>query len=68
MDVAINAFGVNRLMFGSDWPVCKLAANYEEVCDTLSTFLEQLSEREQELIWSGNANEFYRLNIGQTGT
>ncbi len=62
IDSAIEAFGVNRVMFGSDWPVCKLAAEYNEVCDLISNFLEPFSRFEKELIWSGNAIDFYNLD------
>ncbi len=62
IDSAIEAFGINRVMFGSDWPVCKLAAEYNEVCDLVSNFLEPFSRFEKELIWSGNAIDFYNLD------
>ncbi len=50
-------------MFGSDWPVCKLAAEYDQVCDVISTYIDQLSTAEQTLIWSGNAKKFYNLDL-----
>lgn len=63
MEIALNAFGVNRLMFGSDWPVCKLAGEYEQICEIVSAFVGKLSTAEQELIWSENAIDFYNLKI-----
>jgi L-fuconolactonase len=63
MDIIMNEFGANRVMFGSDWPVCKLAAEYDEVCDITHSYLEKLTLNEQELIWAGNAIEFYKLDI-----
>ena len=65
MDIVLNAFGVRRVMFGSDWPVCKLAAEYDEVCDLTDSYLESLSVNEQELIWAGNAIKFYKLDINE---
>ncbi len=63
MDVVLNSFGAGRVMFGSDWPVCKIAAEYSEVCSIMSSYLNKLSDHEQELIWSGNAVNFYELDI-----
>lgn len=63
LDVVLESFGINRVMFGSDWPVCKLAAEYDEVCDVIASYVEKLNLREQELIWSGNAIEFYKLDV-----
>ncbi len=63
MDIIMNAFGANRVMFGSDWPVCKLAAEYDEVFDITHSYLEKLTLNEQELIWAANAIEFYKLDI-----
>jgi L-fuconolactonase len=39
VDTAVELFGTGRLMFGSDWPVCELAASYEEVKDAVVTIL-----------------------------
>lgn len=64
LDVALNCFGVERVMFGSDWPVCKIAAEYDDVYKLISGFLGQLSVDEKELIWSGNAIKFYKLEVG----
>ncbi len=63
MDIVMNAFGVKRVMFGSDWPVCKLAAEYSEVCRLVAAFLAPLSDFEKEFVWSGNAVDFYKLDI-----
>jgi L-fuconolactonase len=64
VDTVLNVFGISRVMFGSDWPVCKLAAEYKEVCELMSNFLEQLSSKEKEQVWSANAVEFYNLETG----
>jgi L-fuconolactonase len=60
-DIALEAFGPTRLMFGSDWPVCLLAATYTEVFDTARTLVEDLSEDEQAAVFGGTAAEVYRL-------
>ncbi|HEX9151238.1 MAG TPA: amidohydrolase family protein [Flavobacterium sp.] len=62
LDVIFENFSKKNLMFGSDWPVCNLAANYNLVVKTLEEYISQLPTQEQELIWHGNANTFYKLD------
>lgn len=62
MEVVLEAFGPQRLMFGSDWPVCLVAASYDTVVDTTLQFVSRLSTAEQEAIWWRTATHFYRLN------
>ena len=59
---ALEAFGPRRLMFGSDWPVCLLAATYENWFQTVHDFLGALSGSEQELIFGGVASKVYSLD------
>ena len=61
VEVALECFGPQRLMFGSDWPVCLLAAEYDRVLDSMQMLLSELSEDERKLIFAGNAMDFYRL-------
>lgn len=61
MDKAFEAFGAERLMFGSDWPVCKLAGEYGVVCQLVDEYLSKLSISEQEMVWGKNAKLFYNL-------
>jgi L-fuconolactonase len=58
---ALEFFGPARMMFGSDWPVCLLAATYAQVLDTFQTLLRGLSDTERTMIFSGNAANFYQL-------
>ena len=58
---ALELFGPDRLMFGSDWPVCRLAASYDRVVEALADALGRLSPAESAAIWSGTATEVYRL-------
>jgi len=60
-DVVLGAFGPRRLMFGSDWPVLTLAADYTTWVNSFRTFIADLSPEEQERISSGTAREIYRL-------
>jgi L-fuconolactonase len=61
MDKVLEFFGPERLLFGSDWPVCQLAASYDLVCELMSDYLGKLTLHEQELIWGKNAALFYKL-------
>lgn len=63
-DKALDAFGSQRLMFGSDWPVCQLAAPYALVHDMAQAWARaRLSESEQQAFWSGNALRCYDLTV-----
>ncbi len=61
MDVVVNAFGTDRVMFGSDWPVCLVAAQYSEVLDIVKDYFSGYSDTEQKRVFGGNAIEFYSL-------
>ena len=61
LDVVFDCFGVERLMFGSDWPVCTLSGSYSEVVGIVESFIAALSADEQAAVMGGNAIEFYRL-------
>jgi L-fuconolactonase len=63
-DMALEAFGPDRLMYGSDWPVCQLSSSYEAVHDLAQTWAQTaLSFTEQEAFWSGNARRCYNLTV-----
>jgi L-fuconolactonase len=61
VELALECFGPERLMFGSDWPVCELAGRYEEIVATLRELLAALSVTEQAQIFGQTAENFYRL-------
>lgn len=61
MDVVVNAFGTDRVMFGSDWPVCLVAAKYNEVLDIVKDYFSGYSDTEREKVFGGNAIKFYSL-------
>jgi L-fuconolactonase len=60
-DTALGAFGADRLMFGSDWPVCTLAASYDEVLAAARDLTGDLSAGEREAIFAATATRVYRL-------
>ena len=61
MDVVVNAFGIDKIMFGSDWPVCQVAASYSEVVEIAKDYFSTFSNDEQEKVFGGNASSFYNL-------
>jgi len=61
LDVVFEAFGIKRVMYGSDWPVCLLAGNYNEVLDMIKKYIQQFSKEEKNLIMGSNACHFYGL-------
>ncbi|MCA9177922.1 MAG: amidohydrolase family protein [Planctomycetales bacterium] len=61
VEAALELFGPQRCMFGSDWPVCELAGSYEQVHAALRELIGQLSQSEQDLIMGETARRFYRL-------
>lgn len=63
VETALECFGPDRCMFGSDWPVCELAASYGTVLKTLKELLGPLSDSENARIFSQTAVEFYGLSV-----
>jgi L-fuconolactonase len=61
LEVVFEAFGCKRLMFGSDWPVCRVAGTYGQVISLLEQYISTCSSSEQEMFWGGTAIEFYNL-------
>lgn len=61
LELALESFGQDRLMFGSDWPVCTLSATYNEVYDIVQLFIDKLSASEQEAIMGRTAAAFYGI-------
>jgi L-fuconolactonase len=61
LDVVFEAFGTNRLMFGSDWPVMLLSGMYVQWKSLLEKYMENFSEEERLKVFGENAIEFYNL-------
>jgi len=61
LDIALEAFGADRLMFGSDWPVCTLGAGYDRVVATALALTGTLSAAERAAIFAGTARAVYRI-------
>jgi len=61
LDTVFDVFGANRIMFGSDWPVCTVAASYNKVIEIVQDFIKQFSSDDQEKILGKNASKIYNL-------
>lgn len=61
IETVLELFGPKRTLFGSDWPVCLVAASYEQVLEIVNQYIEKLSMEEQAYIMGLNAQHFYRL-------
>ena len=62
LKVIFESFGADRLMIGSDWPVCLLAGQYSVVMQIVIDYISNLSEDQKAGILGGNATKFYNLN------
>lgn len=60
---ALDAFGPERCMYGSDWPVCELAGTYQQVYEAINTALGPISDRERAMIFGETAVNFYNLTL-----
>lgn len=61
LDVAFECFGPDRLMIGSDWPVCLVAADYARVTDVVKNYMHPPSAEVREAVLGGNAQRFWHL-------
>ena len=61
LDIIIAEFGLDRVLYGSDWPVCLLAAKYAEQLSIIEDYIASFSKDEQEMIMGGNAVKIYNL-------
>ena len=61
LDIIFQYFGFDRIMYGSDWPVCLLAAEYKKVLDIITDYLSSYDSKTREKIMGTNAQIFYNL-------
>ena len=61
-DIVLSAFGPERLMFGSDWPVCLAACSYGRWVETVGAWTNELSESEAAQMWGETARAVYGLD------
>ena len=63
LDIVTENFAIKRLMFGSDWPVCLLSANYPEVIALMENYFSSFSVMDQNAFWGNNALSFYNVEV-----
>lgn len=61
LDIIFETFGTDRVMYGSDWPVCLLAGDYQQVLGIITNYISKLTSSEQEKIIGQNALKFYNI-------
>ena len=62
LDIVTESFGTNRIMIGSDWPVCTLAGNYSATMNVVINYANQFSKEISDKILGGNCIDFYKIN------
>ncbi len=63
LDVVFETFGPDRLMFGSDWPVCLLAGSYRKVKQLIADYTRDFTDTDKDKIFGANAIDFYNLKV-----
>lgn len=66
LDAAFEAFGPERLMIGSDWPVCTVAASYAQVMELIINYLDRFPAAVRDAVLGGNAQAFWKLQPKKT--
>ena len=66
LDIVVRAFGTDRLMIGSDWPVCTLSGDYASTMNIVLEYAQQFAPEVREGILGGNCARFYGLDLGGT--
>ncbi len=67
LDVAFDCFGASRLIAGSDWPVCTLAAGYQQTLSVVTDYLSSRPAAERDAVLGGNARRFWGLTSPPDG-
>ncbi|TWT47559.1 amidohydrolase family protein [Botrimarina hoheduenensis] len=68
LDTVLDAFGPERLMFGSDWPVCLLASSYERWLQTVQSWAASFTEAERACLFGATAAQVYRVDVSAVST
>jgi L-fuconolactonase len=63
LDIALSCFGPERLMIGSDWPVCTVAASYAQTMNVVLRYFEPYPANVQDAVFGGNAQRFWKLKL-----
>jgi L-fuconolactonase len=63
LDIALSCFGAERVMIGSDWPVCTVAASYAQTMNLVLDYLGKYPADVQDAILGGSARRFWKLTL-----
>ncbi len=63
LEIACDCFGMERVMIGSDWPVCLVAAEYQRTVDVVKKYVDRYTPELRDKVLGGNAQEFYKLQL-----
>jgi L-fuconolactonase len=63
VEIIVESFGIDRIMFGSDWPVCLVATSYDTWLNFLIEYFNDFSQNEKEKFFALNCEKFYKLKI-----
>ena len=63
LDIITTAFGTDRILFGSDWPVCLLGGNYGQILQIITNYLDNFSGTDRNKVMGLNAARLYKLSI-----
>jgi len=63
LNVIFESFGIERVLFGSDWPVCLVASSYEKTVQLLEDYMSKFSDFERSCFWGKNAVKAYNLEL-----
>ena len=67
LNIVFEAFGVDRVMFGSDWPVCLLGGSYERIKGIIGQYIHNFTADDKAKVWGLNALNFYNIELQQPG-
>jgi L-fuconolactonase len=65
LDTALECFGTDRLMIGSDWPVCTVAGSYKEILDPVTAYVDKMDTSSKQKIMGKNCLDFYTKKMNQ---
>ena len=63
LDIAVDCFGPDRVMIGSDWPVCTVAASYKHTMNVVLDYFRKYPSDIQDAVLGGNAHRFWKLKL-----
>ena len=63
LDIVFDCFGIQRIMIGSDWPVCTLGGGYSEILNIVINYIKSFSQEKQNMVLGENALDIYKILV-----